>query len=483
MPRCRAPGRSYAMTSPTPWRSSSFMIAVPAAPAPETTTRTSASCLPTTRSALVSAASTQIAVPCWSSWKTGMSSSSRSRASISKQRGAAMSSRLMPPYAGAIALHDRDDLVGVLGVEHDRPGVDAAEALEQRRLALHHRQRGGRADVAQAEHGRAVGDHRDGVALDGQPAGVGRVLRDRQADPGHPRRVRPGQLVAVAQRDLRGDLDLAAEVQQERAVGDLADVDPVQRLQRLDHLVGVGGVGGVAGEVDDDAVVVGVDHVEGGDDRAGLADAVVSRPIADASAVTAIRIGDRESGAGQAGGRHGVPPSFVRVASTALLARAECWVHSRGLTQLGRIATTPGLDYVDARAGRACHDRSRGGTFCVLPTLVETTDATTGELELEERHALRRVAGLSTELADVTEVEYRQLRLERVVLVGVWTEGTVDRRGELADRARRARRDRRLAGARGPDPAAQPARPGHLHRPRQGRRAASRGRRRPAPTR
>ena len=73
------------------------MIAVPAAPAPETTTRTEARSLPTTRSALVSAASTQIAVPCWSSWKTGMSSSSRSRISISKQRGAAMSSRLMPP--------------------------------------------------------------------------------------------------------------------------------------------------------------------------------------------------------------------------------------------------------------------------------------------------------------------------------------------------------------------------------------------------
>src|SRR4051812_39258131 len=50
---------------------------------------------------------------------------------------------------------------------------------------------------------------------------------------------------------------------------------------------------------------------------------------------------------------------------------------------------------------------------------------TSGEYELEERHALRRVAGLSTELADVTEVEYRQLRLERVVLVGVWTEGSV----------------------------------------------------------
>ncbi|MET0233441.1 MAG: GTPase HflX [Kibdelosporangium sp.] len=47
-----------------------------------------------------------------------------------------------------------------------------------------------------------------------------------------------------------------------------------------------------------------------------------------------------------------------------------------------------------------------------------------GELELEDRSALRRVAGLSTELSDITEVEYRQLRLERVVLVGVWTEGT-----------------------------------------------------------
>src|SRR6204780_425403 len=48
----------------------------------------------------------------------------------------------------------------------------------------------------------------------------------------------------------------------------------------------------------------------------------------------------------------------------------------------------------------------------------------TGELALDDRAALRRVAGLSTELADVSEVEYRQLRLERVVLVGVWTDGS-----------------------------------------------------------
>jgi GTP-binding protein HflX len=46
------------------------------------------------------------------------------------------------------------------------------------------------------------------------------------------------------------------------------------------------------------------------------------------------------------------------------------------------------------------------------------------QLDLADRHALRRVPGLSTELTDVTEVEYRQLRLERVVLIGVWTAGT-----------------------------------------------------------
>ena len=52
-------------------------------------------------------------------------------------------------------------------------------------------------------------------------------------------------------------------------------------------------------------------------------------------------------------------------------------------------------------------------------------DYDAGQLDLEDRHALRRVAGLSTELQDVTEVEYRALRLERVVLLGVWTEGTL----------------------------------------------------------
>ncbi|PRX46442.1 GTP-binding protein HflX [Prauserella shujinwangii] len=62
-----------------------------------------------------------------------------------------------------------------------------------------------------------------------------------------------------------------------------------------------------------------------------------------------------------------------------------------------------------------------------------------GELELDERASLRRVAGLSTELADISEVEYRQLRLERVVLVGVWTDGTAAQsEASLAELARLA---------------------------------------------
>lgn len=52
-------------------------------------------------------------------------------------------------------------------------------------------------------------------------------------------------------------------------------------------------------------------------------------------------------------------------------------------------------------------------------------EITEGELQLRDRSALRRVVGLSTELQDITEVEYRQVRLERVVLVGVWTFGTI----------------------------------------------------------
>ena len=55
----------------------------------------------------------------------------------------------------------------------------------------------------------------------------------------------------------------------------------------------------------------------------------------------------------------------------------------------------------------------------------------TGQLDLQDRAALRRVTSFSTELQDMSEVEYRQIQLERVVLAGVWTSGS----WELAERS------------------------------------------------
>ncbi len=56
------------------------------------------------------------------------------------------------------------------------------------------------------------------------------------------------------------------------------------------------------------------------------------------------------------------------------------------------------------------------------------------QLDVEERAALKRV-GLSTELQDVSEVEYRQLRLEKVVLVGVHAGSTEKAENSLRELA------------------------------------------------
>jgi GTP-binding protein HflX len=54
----------------------------------------------------------------------------------------------------------------------------------------------------------------------------------------------------------------------------------------------------------------------------------------------------------------------------------------------------------------------------------DDADADGEQFDLQQRQSLRRVAGMSTQLADISEVEYRELQLERVVLVGVWTQGS-----------------------------------------------------------
>src|SRR5258707_521756 len=91
-----------------------------------------------------------------------------------------------------------------------------------------------------------------------------------------------------------------------------------------------------------------------------------------------------------------------------------------------------------------------------VPADASERDPDVGALDLSDRHALRRVSGLSTELEDVTEVEYRALRLERVILVGVWTEGTLaDAENSLRELSRLAEAARRRIRTRPAGPRRQ----------------------------
>src|SRR5215469_16498320 len=93
----------------------------------------------------------------------------------------------------------------------------------------------------------------------------------------------------------------------------------------------------------------------------------------------------------------------------------------------GHIPPPPGVIHVTSLRGGGTIGETAEAWRTMTTAFGEWTEvsAATGELDLEDRHALRRVAGLSTELTDVTEVEYRTLRLERVVLIGVWADGTL----------------------------------------------------------
>ena len=85
------------------------------------------------------------------------------------------------------------------------------------------------------------------------------------------------------------------------------------------------------------------------------------------------------------------------------------------------------LDPVERVLSRA-NGRSGVTVFSGAQALQDVRTAGRGDddgdqWDREDRAALRRVPGLSTELEDVTEVEYRQLRLENVVLAGVHPQG------------------------------------------------------------
>jgi len=77
-------------------------------------------------------------------------------------------------------LHAIDKIVGVFGRDLEIDGVDVGKALEQHRLALHHRLGGERTAIAEPENGGAVGDHGDEIALSRVVVGLGLVFGDGQ---------------------------------------------------------------------------------------------------------------------------------------------------------------------------------------------------------------------------------------------------------------------------------------------------------------
>ncbi len=101
LPSYTAPFESHNMISFTPKVISSLQTAIPAAPAPFITTRSSDASFPTILRALIIAAHTTMAVPCWSSWKIGIFVTFLSLDSISKHAGAEISSRFTPPKTGS----------------------------------------------------------------------------------------------------------------------------------------------------------------------------------------------------------------------------------------------------------------------------------------------------------------------------------------------------------------------------------------------
>ena len=111
-----------------------------------------------------------------------------------------------------------DDLVGILGVQHDRDRVEVGERLEQRALALHHRKRRGRPDVAEAEDRAAVADHRDHPVGPGVPRRQRVVGGDRTADLSNARRVGDRQRALGVQRRVQCYGQLSAYVRSEDLV-------------------------------------------------------------------------------------------------------------------------------------------------------------------------------------------------------------------------------------------------------------------------
>ena len=88
-------------------------------------------------------------------------------------------------------------------------GIDVGEALEEDRLALHHRLRGERAKVAETEDRGAIGDDADEITLRRVVERAARILGDREHRHGDSRRIGEREIPLGRHRLCRNDLELS----------------------------------------------------------------------------------------------------------------------------------------------------------------------------------------------------------------------------------------------------------------------------------
>src|SRR6218665_3229205 len=183
--------------------------AMAAAPPPDTATLTEPISLPTSSRPLSKAALEMMAVPCLSSWNTGMFMRRESSRSMLKHSGALMSSRLMPPSVGSSAAMISISLSGSRSASSMSNTSTPANFWNRQPLSSLTGFPPDGADVAQTQHRRAIGDHGHQIAAGGVIERPGRVCGNVQAGVGHAGRVGQRQIALVRQGLGGSDRNLA----------------------------------------------------------------------------------------------------------------------------------------------------------------------------------------------------------------------------------------------------------------------------------
>ena len=110
---------------------------------------------------------------------------------------------------GAEIAHRIDEGIRIFGVDFQIDGIDIGKTLEEHGLAFHHRLGGERAQIAETENGRAIGNDGDQIAARRVVISLAGIFRDRQHRHGHTGRIGQRQVALRRHRLGRDDLELA----------------------------------------------------------------------------------------------------------------------------------------------------------------------------------------------------------------------------------------------------------------------------------